>query len=391
MWLPNRKIISSDLSRRESLLVLLGGLGLAARAQAPGSTSSTTAASTETSPSNSTSTPTFATGVKVVNVPVSVRDKQGKPIIKLTQADFELKEDGRKQEIRYFARQTDTPVTLGLLMDTSFSQRRVLGQERSAGKDFLKAVLRPERDAAFVIGFDVEVELTQDATSALKPLESALDDLELPDEARQRRARGVGRRPGGGGFGAGIGTLLFDAVFLAADEVLRTRTGRKAMIVLSDGVDAGSKVSIARAIEMAQRADSAIYAIHIADSDEQLSFGPRVSFPGGGFPGGGRRGRMGRAGAGRPGRESMRQRGERVLQRMAEETGGQYIDAMGDARDKKSLHEAFREIEEELRNQYDIGYVSDNARAAGEYRAITVSANQKDAVIRARKGYYAMP
>src|SRR5579864_540464 len=169
---------------------------------------------------------TFSTDVKVVNLLATVRNKQGQIIRDLEQDDFVLEEDGRPQVIRYFSRETNLPLTLGLLVDTSLSQRRVLGQERTASYRFLDQVLREDKDRAFVIHFDREVELLEGLTSSRKKLESALTSLETPQP--QQRGGGGGGYPGSGGGNPGSrggrhggGTMLCDAVFLASDEIMK--------------------------------------------------------------------------------------------------------------------------------------------------------------------------
>src|SRR5438045_3922565 len=181
--------------------------------------------------------PTFSSDVKVVNVFATVRNKHGDIISDLTKDDFVLEEDGRPQTIRYFSRESDLPLTLGLLVDTSGSQRRVLGEERTASRRFFEQVLREDKDQAFLIHFEREVELLEDLTSSRQKLESALDSVNQPE--LQRRGAGGGypdggrQYPGGRGGRFGGGTALYDAVFLAGDEVLRKQKGRKAVIVLS--------------------------------------------------------------------------------------------------------------------------------------------------------------
>src|SRR5580658_3853964 len=145
----------------------------------------------------------FSTDVKVVNVLATVRDKQGKIVTDLAKDDFDLSEEGRPQVIRYFSRETDLPLTLGLLVDTSLSQRQVLGEERDASHRFVEKVLREDRDETFLIHFDHDTELLQDLTSSRAKLERALDELELPQDARpqMRGAGGGGGYPGSGGGG----------------------------------------------------------------------------------------------------------------------------------------------------------------------------------------------
>jgi VWFA-related protein len=323
--------------------------------------------------------PTFSTDVKVINVLATVRNKQGQVVRDLKQDDFTLEEDTRPQTIRYFSRETDLPLTLGLLIDTSMSQRRVLGQERTASYRFLDQVLREDKDLAFVIHFAREVELLQDLTSSRKKLESSLGSLETPDPRQ-----GGGRYPSGGGGGGGAGgwrggggTSLYDAVLLASDELMKKQSGRKAVIVLSDGVDTGSKVTLVRAIESAQRADTLVYSILFSDPDAY----------GGGFSGGSPRmgGRRGGGGYPRQRMPAARPDGKKILERLSRETGGGFFQVSK----KEPIEQIFGRIEEELRNQYNLGYTSDKTDAGAGYRKIHLTAKQKGLVVQTRDGYYA--
>ena len=327
---------------------------------------------------------TFSTDVRVVNVLATVRDKQGNIVRNLTQNDFTLSEDGRPQTIRYFSQQTDLPLTLGLLVDTSMSQRRLIDTERSASYSFLNQVLREDKDMAFVIHFDHEVELLQDLTSSRKQLEKALELLKTPGQGGQRRRPQGGGYPGGGyprggggypqgGRGRGTGTALYDSVLLASDELMKKQSGRKADILLTDGVDMGSKVSISTAIEAAQRSDTLLYSIRFYD--DQAYAAPR-----GGY------GRYG----GRRGRPMPMPRGDvpdgkKVLERLSKETGGGYFEVSK----KHSIEDIYRQIQDELRNQYSIGYTSDKPGGEGEFRRIQLAVRQKGLVVQARDGYYA--
>jgi VWFA-related protein len=329
----------------------------------------------------------FSTDVHVVNVLVTVRDKQGKIVRNLTKNDFTVTEDGRTQSIKYFAQQSDIPLTLGLLVDTSMSQRRLIDTERDASFRFFEQVLREDKDMAFLIHFDHEVELLQDLTMSRQQLQKALDLLKTPTQGQgggRRNPQGGGNRggypggpyPGGGGGGGrgrgGGGTALYDSVLLASDELMKKQSGRKADILLTDGVDAGSKVSISTAIESAQRADTLLYSVRFYDEQAYGGgMGPRM--------GGGRRGgrRMPPPG-GRPD-------GKKILERLSKETGGGYFEVSK----KHSITDIYHEIEEELRNQYNIGYTSDKPGGAGEFRKIQVTLKQKGLVVRARDGYYA--
>lgn len=250
-------------------------------------------------PRQSQQAPTISVNVKVVNVLATVRDKQGQIARSLTKDDFTIEEDDRPQTISYFARETDLPLTLGLLVDTSLSQRRVLDQERSASYTFLDQVLRVNKDLAFVIHFDREVELLQDLTSSRQKLQSALGLLQTPQPTEERGSNSPGSWPGsgrGGGGGrrggGGPGTLLYDAVYLASNELMKQQQGRKALIILSDGVDTGSQETLASAVEAAQRADTLVYSILFTDEEAYGSrggWGSRGGMGGRGGNGSGRR------------------------------------------------------------------------------------------------------
>jgi VWFA-related protein len=198
----------------------------------------------------------------VVTLPVTVRDKHSQIVRNLTKADFVLEEDGRPQSIKYFSQEANLPLTPGLLVDTSLSQRNVLDEERDASRSFLDQMLTQEKDKAFIVHFDREVELLQDLTSSRDMLRKALDALQTPQLDRERSG-GDGQSPPGGQrrMRRSGGTLLYDAVFLASDELMKKQQGRKALIILSDGVDRGSKKSLESAIEAAQRADTVVYCI----------------------------------------------------------------------------------------------------------------------------------
>jgi VWFA-related protein len=323
----------------------------------------------------------FSTDVKVVNVFVTVRDKQGKIVKNLTKDDFTITEDGRPQTIRYFAQQSDVPLTLGLLVDTSMSQRRLIETERDASYRFFEQVLREDKDMAFVIHFDHEVELLQDLTMSRKQLQKALDQLQTPVQGGGGGRRypqgggggypgGGGRYPQGGGRGrGGAGTALYDSVLLASDELMKKQTGRKADILLTDGVDNGSKVSMSTAIEAAQRADTLLYSVRFYDENAYGNMQRPGAY--------GRRRRM-------PPQSSNRPDGKKILERLSKETGGGYFEVSK----KHNIDEIYRQIEEELRNQYNLGYTSDKTGSAREFRKILVTLKQKNLVIRSRDGYY---
>lgn len=329
----------------------------------------------------------IAVQVKTVSVLATVRDKHGKIVSNLSKDDFVLQEDGRPQTINYFARESDLALRLGLLVDTSLSQRKVLDQERSASYSFLDHLLREDKDLAFVIHFDKDVELLQDFTPSRPKLQAALQKLETPQSdtsASGSGGTGGGSGSGGGGYGGhggghqhGGGTHLYDAIYLASDELMSKQPGRKALIILSDGVDRGSKETLNEAIESAQRADTVVYSILFKDDEGY----------GGGYPGGmmGPRGPYGGGGHHGGGRYPQQERpdGKKILEQISKATGGQLYQVSK----KETVDKIYAEIEEELRNQYSIGYTPDKDTGAG-YHKIQLATKNKDLVVQARDGYY---
>ena len=334
----------------------------------------------------------IAVEVKVVNILASVRDKKGKTIGDLTKDDFVLTEDGAPRAITYFARESDLPLRLGLMVDTSLSQRRVLGEERDASYGFLDHLLRVDKDLAFVIHFDREVELLQEFTASRPKLQAALGLLQTPEG-------GMGGRRGGGGNGGGVsnggqggpggwgggggggqrgrggaGTLLYDGLYLAADELMKKEQGRKALIILSDGVDHGSRETLATAIEVAQKSDTIVYSILFKD-DEGYG-GGRGGFGMGGPMGGGRRGGGGQ-------RMPEHVDGKKILEQISRETGGRLFEVSK----KEPIDKIYAQIEEELRNQYSIGYPVAKDATPG-YHKLSLTAKKKELIIQARDGYY---
>ncbi len=286
--------------------------------------------------------PRFSTEVKVVNVLATVRNKAGALVANLGQDDFSLAEDGRPQTIRYFARETDLPLTLGLMVDTSGSQRHVLDAERGASMRFLDQVVRENKDQVFIVQFDTTAYMRQALTSSVAKLEDALSYTDTETKSQLRRQ-------GGGG------TVLYDAVVMACDDVMKKLTGRKALIVLSDGVDVGSDGTLQDAMEAAERADTLIYSILYSAPGAYGIFGV-----GGGD-------------------------GKRVLERMSTETGGSFFEVSK----KHGVGEMFEVLQQELRTQYSLGYVSDKPVRVSEFRAIQLTVRQKGLVAQARRRYWA--
>lgn len=294
---------------------------------------------------------TLRKDVNVVNVFFNVKDKHAAIIPDLTKADFDLFEDGKPQNIKYFSKESELPLTIGMMIDTSPSQMRVLPAEQEAGAEFLKEVMRP-KDLAFLLSFDVEVDLLKDLTSNPREIEKAMSKTRINAGGGSRTSiPGVGQGPIPG-MGTPKGTLLYDAVYLASREVLSHEVGRKAMILLTDGQDQGSNTRLTEAIEIAQKADAIVYVILVADK----------GFYGGGYY------------------------GDREMRKLTEETGGRVID-VGNHPEK--LPDAFKQLSFELRNQYAIGYTPTNETKDGGFRKVEIRAKVKDSRIQARKGYYA--
>jgi VWFA-related protein len=300
-------------------------------------------------PINQNPMETVKVNVDVVNLFFNVKDKKGGLIPNLAKTDFEVLEDGKPQAIKYFSADANQPLTLGILIDSSLSQERVLQMEKEVGAAFLKSVLR-SKDEAFVISFDVNVDLLQDFTSNTRELASALN------RARINGGGGGGGIPGLGGgpvpTATPRGTLLYDAIYLASHDKLSHEVGRKAMIILTDGEDQGSQLTIKDAQEAAQKSDSIVYVLLCADR----------GFYGGFYA------------------------GDREMKKLAEETGGRVID-VGNKMDK--MQAAFDQISNELRSQYNIGYTPSNQKRDGTYRKVQIK-TKENYKVQARAGYYAI-
>lgn len=354
------------------------------------------------SPPSKDSVSTIAVDVNVVTLPVTVRDKKGQIVRDLTKDDFVLQEDGRAQTIKYFSQDANLPLTLGLLVDTSWSQREVLDQERNASHSFLDQMLVQEKDKAFLIHFDREVELLQDLTHSRDKLQSALDLLKASDRDRSNDPNDSDSRSSRGHEGGG--TQLYDAVYLASNELMKKQPGRKAVIILSDGVDRGSKTTLQSAIESAQRADTVVFSILFAGhrderSDRHRDDGgmgrPGGNWPGGGggYPGGGGGWPGGGGGPGGGGRRGGGQRpsgephvdGKKILERISKETGGRLFEVSK----KQSVGEIYTSIADELRTQYNMGFTPDKVGSTGGYHHLQLQVKRKDLVVQTRDGYYA--
>jgi len=294
--------------------------------------------------------PSITVDVDVVSILASVRDKRGALVSNLQKDDFTILEEGKAQSIKYFTRETDLPLTIGLLIDVSGSQRNLIDIERNAASQFFSQVLR-KKDEAFLISFGEETELLQDYTGSARLLTQGLNQL--------RVSSGVGGISPGPvpTMGDPRGTVLYDAIYLAASEKLKTEVGRKVIVVITDGVDQGSRMTRNQAIEAAQKANAVIYSIEYYDPG---AYGRFMTFGGSG--------------------------GEGELHKMSDETGGHvYKVDRG-----HPLDMVFRELQDEMRSQYSIGYTPTNGLKDGSYRHLDVKLANKDLKAQARKGYYAV-
>lgn len=345
-----------------------------------------------------TATPAVSTikvDTKLVVVPVTVRDKKNQIVGTLKQEDFAIREDGQQRAIRYFDHDNDLPLTLGLLIDVSMSLRDKLDEERDASAAFLQDMLVLNRDQAFIIQFGHTVDLLSDVTKSTPKLQAALkkvDSEERPSfdqtdsNSNDTSAQGSGGRHHGGGGG----TALYDAVYLASHEVIAKQANRKALIVLTDGEDRGSKTGIAGAIEAAQRADTTVYAIYYK-GEQPAGGGPGggghhggMGGLGGGFPGGFPGGGSSRGGGRSGGPEQQHVDGKKILERVTGETGGRFFEVSK----KDSIDQIYKQIAEELRSQYRLGFTPADAAEGYHQLDITIPKDGK-LRIQARDGYYA--
>ena len=306
-----------------SALLLLGLVPLLLRAQTPGATTESSTHQTATDPNK------IQVRVNLVNVLFTITDKKNHRVIDLTKDDFQVLEDHKPQPVRFFSRETDLPLRIGIVIDTSNSVRDRLRFEEESAIDFLSSTLRPAKDLAFVVAFDVESQVVQDYTDDMEKLSSAIRSLQ-----------------------AGGGTGMYDAIYSSCKaKMLISQTEpylRRVMVVISDGLDNQSEHTREEALAMAQHSEVTLYAISTN-------------------------------------RSGISTRGDNVLRYLSEETGGRAFfpfrpeDLAGD----------FQEISRELRSQYSLAYVSSNQARDGTFRTITIEPRDKNLRVRAKTGYFA--
>lgn len=367
-----------------------------------------------TTSNTSQTAPTAPADAHLVNLPVVVRDKKGALVQNLTKDDFTLKIDGKPQPIQAFDKDTNLPLCLGVLVDSSASQSKVIDDERAASGTFLDQMLTTAKDRAFVAQFSRQTELLQDLTASHPELHAALKEIDTSSGGNDDSSANSGGSTHHGG------TALYDALFLTSDEIMSKSTGRKAVVILSDGVDSGSKETIAHAIEAAQRADVVIYAIYYrGDSRPMSNYNPRQGngypgggypgggypgggypgggypgggypgggYPGGGYPGGGYPGNNGGNPGGGNGRTTSGHSnidGKKVLERMAQETGGRVFEA----KKNQDFPAAYDQIAQELGAQYRMGFTPSQEVSSNGYHQVDVAVQQKGLWVQTRDGYY---
>ncbi len=407
---------------RSVFLSVMAALSLACllapcAAQQPGA-----APSSPATPGTATSMETLKLQAREVILPVTVRDKHGALVTNLTASDFTLTDNGKPQTIKSFTRESNLPFQVGLLVDTSRSMSRAMETERKAAEKFVDLMLPAAPpsakggDQAFLIHFDREVELLDDFTNSRSKLDADLEQMgptpaerNGSDESGDNQGNGNGGNNGNsgnngdggyGGYGGrggygrqggmrGGGTHLYDAIYLASDDLMKPKDGRKALVVFSDGQDRGSKESLEEAIDAAERSNTTVYTIYFKGEEERGM--------GGGFPGGGRHGGMGGGwpggggggypGGGRRGGGGGQPQvdGKKIMAEIATRTGGRPFEA----KKVDDLAGIYNQIAEELRSQYLLTYSPDPFDADGSFHKVALTAKKGDLTVVTREGYYA--
>ena len=364
--------------------LVLPGICVSAAAQQPSTTQSMT---------------TIKVQAREVLLPVTVIDKKGALVTNLTAQDFTLTEDGRPQAIKSFTTQSNLPFRLGLLVDTSRSVYSAIDDERKAAAKFVDLMLPADPkaavqgDEAFLIHFDREVELLEDFTNSRDKLDHEIDGMTPTSQEQNSQgpeSGGDNRGNGDSHSGHGGGTQLYDAIYLASDDLMKPKAGRKALVIFSDGVDRGSKETMNDAVDAADRANVQVFTIYFKGEEERSENGSPGGgrrggmgggwpgggggWPGGGWPGGGRHG-----GSNAPGAD-----GRKIMQEIASRTGGQFFEA----KKKDNLEEIYGLIAGALRQQYLLTYTPDKVDTEGDFHKIELKADKSDLRVITREGYY---
>lgn len=329
-----------------------------------------------------------------VQLPVTVRDKHGALVTTLTRDDITLTEDGRPQTVKSFSVQSDMPFTVGLLVQTTESVMGAIEPERKATDKFVDQMLAAKgKDEIFLIHFDRQVELLRDFTSDAAKLHSEIEGMGPTSRTRDDRGgpevTGDDREHPRMVRGA---AQLYDAIFLAADELMKAKSGRKLLIIFSDGVDRGSKESMSEAMDAADHAGLSVYTVYLKGEQPRNNGN---GFPGGGqrrtggsYPGGG--GGYPGGGGGYPGGGSGRSEepnvdGKKIMQQIAERSGGRFYEA----KKRDNLEEIYTDIANELHGQYLLTYTPDMVDNDGGFHKVAIKTKKDDLQVLARPGYYA--
>ncbi len=354
-------------------------------------------------PSTTKPMTTIKVEAREVLLPVTVIDKHGALVTNLTAKDFTLTEDGRTQVIKSFTTQSNLPFRLGLLVDTSRSVYSAIESERKAAEKFVELMLPADAktdahgDQAFVIHFDREVELLEDFTNSRDKLDHEIDAM--TPTSRERSSQGPESSGDDHGYGDHAGghsggTQLYDAIYLASDDLMKPKDGRKALVVFSDGVDSGSKETLNDAIDAADRAGVEVFTIYFKGEEDRGGFGfpggghnggGGGGYPGGGYPGGG--GGWPGGGGGSPhmgGKNAPQLDGKKIMQEIASRTGGQFFEA----KKKDNLEEIYGLIAGALRQQYLLTYTPDQVDTEGDFHKIVLKTSLPDLTVVTREGYY---
>lgn len=390
-----------------------------------------TAASQSPAPANdakSATAPALQKAAPRITLQITVRNKKGATPANLQPSDLVLTDDGRPQKIDSLTQASPLPFRIGLTLDTGRSMNAALEAERKAATKFVDAFLPADTkpaDQLFLMHFDREVELLRDFTNTRAKLDRELDTLQPTRRGRsgeepggpggpaegapggqsgQDRGGWGGQRGGGQNGGQGgsqgggpggddgnqtirrSGSVLYDALFLSADELFKNTTGRKALVVLSDGQDRASKMTLNDAVDAADRALLPVFVIYFKGEQERSGNGmgiPGMGRQGGGYPGGGG-GYPGGNGGGRGGSEKSTVDGKKNLEKIATRTGGQLFEA----KKKENFEEIFNQISSELRAQYLLTYTPDAVDKDGGFHKLNLKSAKDDLIITVVEGYY---
>jgi len=376
---------------RKSTILALPLLAVAGAYLEPGGATQQTESAPQQSTSPQTAPAAPKSALREVVLPVTVRDKKGALVNDLSKGDLTLSQDGRPQTIKSFSRETAQPMRVGLLVDTSHAVSNAMNEERKAATQFVDGVLPATgstKDQAFLIHFDREVELLEDFTNSREKLDRELEEM---SPTRQERSDNQGPETSGDDRDRNAtrhghdGTQLYDAIYLASDELMKSKDGRKILVLFSNGADRGSKETLNDAIDAADRANLEIFTVFFKGQQERSeSEFPQHRRPGmgGGWPG------SGGGGGGRRDPEPTSAAGvdgKKIMQQLAARTGGHAFEA----KKPGDLDAIYKLIDEEIRAQYLLTYTPDKMDEEGGFHKVELKAKKEDVFVSLPEGYYA--